>query len=64
MVEGNAKGRKEINRAVSMADAAPMLSTTPRAGLGSAFEEGESFDSRSNTARGGASSSARKTVAG
>lgn len=51
--------RKDINRAMSMAEAAPMLSTTPRGALGSAFQEETSFDSR-----GGAKGASGSAAAG
>lgn len=68
------KRRSDIGRAMSMADAAPMLSTTPRGSqLGSAFQDGDgAFDASyskvtgaAGTAagggsRGGSSSTSRK----
>lgn len=66
----NGKSKRDIGRAISMADAAPMLSTTPRGSSslsmpGSAFEEGGGgFDSsygKSSTGAGvGSSSISRK----
>lgn len=53
------QSRKDINRAMSMAEAAPMLSTTPRGPLGSAFQEETSFDSR-----GGAKGASGSAAAG
>lgn len=70
-----AKGRRDIGRAMSMADAAPMLSTTPRGSqLGSAFQDGDgAFDASYSKmagagagpttgggSRGGSSSTSRK----
>lgn len=42
----NGGGKRDIGRAMSMAEAAPMLSTTPRGSqLGSAFQDGDgAFD--------------------
>lgn len=42
----NGKSKRDIGRTMSMADAAPMLSTTPRGSqLGSAFQDGDgAFD--------------------
>lgn len=67
------KRRSDIGRAMSMADAAPMLSTTPRGSqsqLGSAFQDGDgAFDAGYSKAagttagggsRGGSSSVSRK----
>lgn len=67
-------GSREIGRAMSMADAAPNLSATPRSQMGSAFQDGDgTFDANyskiagsaaaggtSSKAAGGGSSSSRK----
>ena len=69
---GNRKEPLNLNRAMSMAEAAPILSTTPRSQMGSAFQEGDSFAAGATSAStaavgaggrsagGGASSSSRK----
>ena len=68
------KEQLNLNRAMSMAEAAPILSTTPRSQMGSAFQEGDSFAAGTTGASGastatvgagrsgagGASSSSRK----
>eukprot|EP00752_Nemacystus_decipiens_P004093 g3746.t1 len=69
------KKRSDIGRAMSMADAAPMLSTTPRGSQpGSAFQDGDgafdaSYSKAAGTAvgggsRGGSSSTSRKPGSG
>ncbi|CAM9885596.1 unnamed protein product [Ectocarpus sp. 6 AP-2014] len=65
MVPGGSSNKRDIGRQMSMADAAPMLSATPRSGqLGSAFQDGDGgFDTTGAGARaagGSGSSSSRK----
>lgn len=64
-------GSREIGRAMSMADAAPMLSATPRSQAGSAFQDGDgTFDANyskiagSSAAAGGAGGTSSRGAAG
>ena len=52
--KGTSAGRKSLDRAMSMAEAAPVLAPTPHSQLGASFQENEGGRS------GGPSSSSRK----